>query len=203
MAEKKATIGAGVSAEEARRNPSIPELLATLGSKSTVRFKAAKELGLIAKENPDALFPHFDALAALLDNPSSVLLWNGLIILAQLSRVDSERRFDAIFDRYFSHLWDGKLVTAANVVGGAGVIARARPDLAGRIITEILNVDQISLPTDECHEVIRGEALLAFGDCIDVVKGDSRVMGFARRCLLSTRPSTRKKAEDLLRKLGI
>ena len=204
MADKKARRDAGSSAEEAHRNPSlIPELLATLGSKSTARFKAAKELSLIAKDAPDLLYPHFDTFAALLDSPSSVLLWNGLIILGQLSTVDSERRFDTIFDRYFSHLWDGKLVTAANVVSGSGAIARARPEMADRVITEILNIDQISLPTDECHEVIRGEALLAFGDCIEVAKGDARVTEFTRRCLESTRPATRKKAEDLLNRLGI
>lgn len=135
----------------------------------------------------------------LLDGSSSVLLWNSIIILAHLTRVDEQKQFDDISEKYYAHLWDGKLVTAANIIGSSSVIARARPDLAGRIVTELLKVDQIPLPTAECREVARGHTLLALSDCVNLAGSErKRIIEFAHRCLESTRATTRNKAKNLL-----
>lgn len=191
-------------AENARRDPAlIPQLVSALGSKGTDRFAAAKDLGLIAREAPDLVYPYWNAFTALLESPSSVSLWNGLIILSYLVEVDSERRFDGVIDRYITHLWDGKLVNAANVILGSGRILKARPDFYDRIITVLVKVDRIPLPTDECHEVIRGHVLRVIGDCSNLVNGDERVAYFVRHCTKSSRPSTRRKAEELVQRLGI
>jgi hypothetical protein len=190
--------------EKAQRDPArIPRLISALGANGAGRFAVAKELGLIAKEAPNLVYPYWNTFAALLESTSSVLLWNGLIILSSLVEVDSERRFDSVVERYLSHLRDRKLVNAANVIVGCGRILTARPDLYDRIITELVNVDRIPLPTDECHEVIRGHVLAVIGDCRDLVNGDERVAYFVRRCSQSSRPSTRKKAEELIQRLGI
>lgn len=191
-------------AEKARRDPAlVPYLLDALNSKGPARFKAAKDLSLIATADPEILYPHFDDLAVLLKSHSSVLLWNGLIILGRLAAVDPERKFDGVIDEYFSHVSDGKLVTAANVIIGSGVILKARLDLYDRIITEIIKVDGIPLPTTECREVIRGRVLEVIKDCRDAVAGDERVTSFIRRCAGSSRPSTRRKAEELMLELAI
>jgi hypothetical protein len=176
-------------------------LLSTLNIKGVGRFKAAKELSIIAKEHPDTLYGHFNALAELLDSSSSVLLWNGLLILGSLARVDNQHRLDKIIDKYLSHLWDKKLVTAANVVIGAGQIMRFRPDLLEQILPNVLKVDDIPLPTVECHQVIRSHVLSAFANCFESIKDNRRVFEFTQRCAESNRPATRKKAEELLRSL--
>ncbi|MEL7562065.1 hypothetical protein [Dehalogenimonas sp. 4OHTPN] len=191
-------------AEKARRDPAIiPSLLDALNGAGPARFKAAKDLSLISAAEPGLLYPHFDDFTALLNSASSVLLWNGLIIVGRLAAADPWRRFDVVIDEYFSHLWDGKLVTSANVIARSGAIAAVRPDLYDRIIFEILRVDSVPLPTKECREVIRGRALEALQDCRDAVAGDERVAYFIRRCAESPRPSTRRKAEDLIQKLGV
>ena len=187
--------------EKARRDATvIPALLDTLSSRSTARFQAAKELSFIAETDPEMLYPHFSVFTNLLDGSSSVLLWNSIVILAHLTRVDEQKQFDDFFERYYSHLWDGKLVTAANITGSSSIIARARPDLAERIVTELLKVDQIPLPTAECREVARGHTLVAFADWVNLVGSErKRIMEFAHRCLESTRVATRSKAENLLK----
>ena len=180
-------------------DPSVIEsLIMMLGDKSTARFGAAKKLQLVSRVNPSLLYPHFEVFAKLLDNTSIVLLWNGIIILSYLVSVDSERRFDSVFDSFYKHLWDGKLVTAANILGNSGLIARCRPDLASRITTELLKVDDIPLPTAECREVARGHVLASFAQYIDMLKAYQPVYDFLIRCTTSHRLSVKKQANELI-----
>ena len=183
-------------------NPNfIQSLIATLGDKSTTRFKAAKKLQLISQANPTLLYPHFEDFAKLLDTSSGVLLWNGIIILSYLVKVDANKRFDAIFDRYYGHLWDGKLITAANILVSSGRIAQSRPDLASRITTELLKVDDIPLPTAECREVARGHVLASIAEYPEILKNSQQVHDFVIRCTVSHRPAVKKRAEALLIKI--
>jgi hypothetical protein len=179
----------------------IPSILETLNEKGNARLKAAKDLQLICRVNPSLLYPYFQVFTSLLDSSSSVLLWNAIIILSRLVQVDTERRFDHIFDRYFAHLWDGKLVTAANILENSGRIARNRPDMAERITQELLDVDRIPLPTPECREVARGKVLTAFAEYIDILKNNPGANDFIVRCTNSRRPSVKKRSEALVRKI--
>jgi hypothetical protein len=180
----------------------IEFLIASLNEKGTIRFKAAKELQLISTANPTLLYPYFQVFVKLLDSSSSVLLWNGIIILSNLATVDTERRFDGIFDRYFAHLWDGKLVTAANILGSSGRIARRRPDMAELITQELLNADRIPLPTPECREVARGKVLAAFTDYFEILKRNRAADDFIARCTQSHRASVKKQAKALQQKMN-
>ena len=185
--------------QHVRSNPAhIQSLVETLGGKSADRFKAAKQLQLISQAEPSLLYPHFDVFAKLLDGNSSVLLWNSSIILSHLVAVDTRRRFDSLFNVYYGHLWDGKLVTAANILASSGRIARCRPDMAERITAELLKVDIIPLPTAECREVARGHVLTAFAEYPDVTTNNRPARDFVVRCTASHRPSVRKRAEMLL-----
>jgi len=180
----------------------LSSLFRLLQEKSTARFKAAKQLQLISIDKPEALYSHFSIFAGLLHNTSSVLLWNGIIIIAHLARVDSKRRFDTIFHEYYAHLWDGKLITAANILGNSGHIIKYRPDLTERIVPELLSADVIPLPTPTCREVARGSVLISLIECFPQVKDDQRVFDFVKRCTQSFRPPVKKKAEMLLSLMG-
>jgi len=179
----------------------IQSLIMALDEKSTARFGAAKKLQLISQVKPSLLYPYFEVFTKLLDNTSSVLLWNGIIILSYLVSVDTEKRFDSIFDNYYRHLWDGKLVTAANILGNSGHMARCRPDLADRITAELLKVDDIPLPTTECREVARGHTLHSLAEYLDIVKTNQAVRDFIVRCIRSHRPVVRQRAEELLNRI--
>jgi hypothetical protein len=148
------------------------------------------------------LYPHFDFFGNLLDSQHRVIKWNAIFILANLAAVDSENRLDAFFDRYYRHLWDGDLITAANIVGASGKIAAARADLRDRITSELLKVDVIPLPTAECREIARGKALSAFAVYWPNPGENKSVNAFIQRCVHSPRPATRKRAEGLIKHLS-
>lgn len=141
-------------------------------------------------------------MTRLLDSDSNVLLWNGTIILLYLASVDSARLFDKVFAKYYHPLWDGKLVTAANILVSSGRITRCRPDLAGHVTAELLKVDEIPLPTPECREVARGYVLSSFAEYLDMLKNDPRVKDFIIHCTFSHRPTVKKRAEMLLNKIN-
>ncbi len=179
----------------------IQSLIVTLSDKRTARFRAAKKLQLISQANPSLLYPHFEVFAKLLDSASSVLLWNGIIILSYLVKVDTEKCFDHVFNRYYDHLWDGKLITAANILGSSGRIARCRPDLASSITSELLKVDVIPLPTVECREVARSCVLVSFAEYLDMLQTNQPVRDFIVRCTASHRPAVKKLADELIPQL--
>jgi hypothetical protein len=124
----------------------IPLLLTGVNSsKATVRYGCAKVLMDLSEEHPEKLYPHFDSFIDLLDSKYRILTWNALAIIANLTRVDADKRFDAIFGKYFSFLNSDYMVTVANVVGYSGTIALAKPYLIPMITDELLNVEDVSL----------------------------------------------------------
>jgi hypothetical protein len=56
-----------------------------------------------------------------------------------------------ILDRYFAPISGPVMVTAANIIGGAVKIARAKPALTERIVSEILKVEKVEAFLD-AHE---------------------------------------------------
>jgi len=179
----------------------IHTLISGLAAKDSSKLRRAKALNLLSARHPTLLYPHFDFFVSLLDNRHSILKWNAIIILSNLVAIDTKHEFDAVFDKYYHHLWDGDLITASNIIGASGKITSIRPDLRDRITAEILKVEAIPLPTSECREIARGKALLAFEECFDNLEDNKLIKEFLQGCLQSLRPATRKKAEKLAKKL--
>jgi hypothetical protein len=178
----------------------IPAIIGGLAAKDSSKLRCAKALNMLSASHPTLLYPHFDFFVSLLDSRHNILKWNAIIILSNLTKIDTKHRFDAVFDKYYRHLWDGDLVTAANIIGSSGKIASFRPDLRDRITAEILKVELVPLPTSECREIARGKALLAFKEYLVNPEDNMLVKEFIQRCLKSTRPATQSKAERLLKK---
>jgi hypothetical protein len=200
MAKKPASIdpAAGMAARAVDDPEYIDELIEGLSAPGSSKLRCAKALNLLSASHPALLYPHFEFFGRLLDSDHKILKWNAIMILGNLTGVDADRRFDAIFDKYYRHLWDGDLITAANVIGASGTIARARPDLSGRVTTEILKIDVIPLPTEECRQIVRGKAVTTLSEYIPAVRQNASVNDFVLKCLDSRRPATRKKAEAWL-----
>ena len=81
----------------------LPFLLSGVySSKATFRYGCAKVLMDLSEENPEKLYLYFDQFISLLDSKYRILIWNALAIIANLTRVDTEKKFDAIFGKYYS-----------------------------------------------------------------------------------------------------
>ncbi|HJW98429.1 MAG TPA: hypothetical protein VJ529_04800, partial [Candidatus Bathyarchaeia archaeon] len=132
----------------------LPEILeGTSSSKPAVRYGCAKVLIDLSEECPEKLYSYMDSFIDLLGSKHRILTWNALAIIANLARVDVDKKFDAIFDKHYGFLNDAYMVTVANVVGNSSNIALAKPYLINRITNELLKVENLSVTphlTEEC-----------------------------------------------------
>ncbi len=171
--------------------------------KAAIRYGCAKVLMDLSKEYPEKLYPHMDFFVKMLDSRYRILTWNAMAIIANLTKVDVEKKFDAVFERYYDFLNDKYMVTIANVVGCSGRIALAKPYLVDRITNELLKVENVSLSphlTKECKRVITEQAIRFFDLFFDKIDRKQKVISFVERHLSSPRKTLRAQAEDFLKK---
>ena len=184
----------------------LPFLLTGVNSgKAAVRYGCAKVLMDLSEENPEKLYPHFDVFVDLLDSKYRILTWNALAIIANLTRVDEDKKFDAVFGKYYSFLDDDYMVTVANVVGNSSKIALAKPYLIPKITDELLKVEDLSTTphlTDECTRVIAQATIKALDVFFYKIERKERVVSFVKAHLDSSRKSLRTAAEIFLEKWG-
>jgi len=188
----------------------VAAAVATMAAPSgTARFAAGKALVASARQDPARVYPHFAAFVPLLAGASKVVRWNALQILAALAPADTAHQLDAHLDTYLSFITGGNLVSAANAIQGAGLIAQARPDLAARIIPAILAVESATYDTAECRNVAIGHALDIFAalDAAAVARDPSEfstrvlvradVVAFILRQQANTRPAVARQARQM------
>lgn len=160
-----------------------------------VKNASAKCLRQVSRTNPKKLYPEFDFFIKLVDGEDTILKWNAIEVLGNLTEVDSESRFNTkVFNKYISLLSDVSMVTTANTIKALGKVALNKPRLRKKITEELIKVD--TLPhSAECRNILAGKALLAFENYINEVKDKKEIKHFAEKHLKNRRNSTRKKAE--------
>jgi hypothetical protein len=184
----------------------LPTLMTGVSSpKANVRYSCASTLVNLTEKHPEKLYGHMDFFVSLLDSKHRILLWNGMAAIANLCSVDVDKKFDAIFDKYYGFLDNEYMVTVANTVGNSARIARAKPYLAPKITTALLRVSEISTTphlTEECTRVIAEKAVESFDQFFDLLapKEKTKVLAFVKKHIDSSRVSLRKNAQTFLQK---
>ena len=184
----------------------LPEVLSGVSSpKAVVRYGCGSVLVELSAKYPKKLYMHMDRFVALLDSKYRILIWNALAVLANLCTVDEEKKFDAVFDKYFGFLNDEYLVTVANVVGNSGKIASAKQYLIPKITNELLKVENISTTphiADECKLVIAEHAVKSFGMFFDKMGPEekAKVLSFVKRHQDSPRKKLKTEADAFLKR---
>ena len=184
----------------------IPELLGGISStKPAVRYGCGKILMDLSEEQPEKLYPYMDFFITLLDSKYRILTWNAIIIIANLTKIDKENKFDSIFGKYYSFLDNEYMVTVANIVGSSGKIALAKPYLTQRITDKLLTVENISTTphlSEECKRVITEHAIKSFDMFFPQIEYKDRVISFVKKHLNSSRKTLRTESENFLKKWG-
>jgi hypothetical protein len=126
---------------------------------TTVRYKCAKTLSLLSEKKPAILYPYFDFFEKLLGSDNNIIKWNAIDIIANLTEIDTERKFEKLFDRFYGLLDQGSLITAGHIVYNSGKIAIVKHNLRERITVSLLSVECVPLPTEECRSILAGKAV--------------------------------------------
>jgi len=182
----------------------VPLLLeGTSSAKATIRYSCGSVLMNLSEKHPYKLYPYIDKFVGLLNSEYRILTWNALAIIANLTRVDADNKFDAIFDKYYGFLFNEYMVTVANAVGNSAKIASNKPYLADKIAGELLKVQNLQTTphlTKECKLVIAEQAIKTFNTLINYTqnKQSQSLIDFAKKHQESPRASLKKEANNFL-----
>lgn len=178
---------------------SLPELLESLKSKDDIERSGSFEVLLsLSEEDPAALYPHWDFLAEMLDSDNAYHKLIAVRLIANLTRVDTEGRFEEIFDKYYGLLNDSVII-AGHITANSGKIARAKPALQAEITGRLLDIDKT---TQKHKDLVKAGAIASFGEYFAEAKDKEKIMAFVRQQLNGESPKTRKIAREFLKKWG-
>lgn len=169
-----------------------------LSDKDEVRYPSFKALLIISEENPEILYPKWDFFASLINGNNSYKKLIGIRIIANLTKVDTENKFDIIFNQYYSILDEDKTMTAGHLAGNSGKIAKAKPKLQSKITEKLLNIDNTHKGKQK--ELIKAYAIEAFNEYYKEALDKEKIIEFVKKQLESKSPKNRKKAEEFLSK---
>jgi hypothetical protein len=169
-----------------------------------IKYGMQSKILKLAETNPQVLYQDFDYFEKLLNASNSIMIWTGLLVLGYLSKVDVDKKIDAILPKIIAKLNTGKMITAGNATKALTEICRNRPDLTDRIVKEIVQIDKYKYDTEECSHIAIGHALANLKLIYDSLSEDSKKLAikFAKRSLNNPRCATAKKASYLLKKVG-
>jgi hypothetical protein len=183
--------------------PSVAELLHDLEVPSArTRFSAAKALRTLSEADPGSVYPYLDAVATLLASENSFLRWDATRTVANLAAVDREGKVEALLAKILAPIPGPQMIGAATSIAAAANIALAKPYLAQRIATAILQVQSANYQTEECRHIAIGHAIESLGYFMHLLPNRAPVVAFVRAQLDNPRSATRHKAEKFLRRWG-
>jgi len=200
VSKKKASKKPAVRMLSQMRVPAAVERMSA--PSGAARFAAGKALAVTAGKDPARVYPHLDAITALLESDSKVVRWNAMQIIAALAPVDAAHKLDAHLETYLAFIRCGNLISAANAIQGAGKIAQCRPDLLGRIVPALLEVEDAAYETSECRNVAIGQTLDALRSLGPNVCRRPEVADFVHRQRSNARAAVARCAERMVAELA-
>jgi hypothetical protein len=122
-------------------------------------------------------------------------------LLANLVNIDTENRFEEIFDLFYGLLDDRSMVVAYYVAQTSAKIIRAKPEMESRIIGRLLAIDETHHPAGR-KELIKAGIIEAFDELFDDTGIRPEILNFVREQLGSESRKTAKLAKAFLEKWG-
>ena len=179
----------------------LPGVFAGLDAKpARTKYGCLKLLRLLSESKPQLLYPELDRLVRMLDSENQIFKWGAILMLGNLATVDSKRKLDGILEKYLQPISGPVMITAANVIHGAGKIAQAKPRLADQIAQALLRVEAANYQTTECRNVALGHAIESLESFFGQVRQPQPVVDFVRRQLDNPRNAVKKKAARFLKR---
>ena len=179
----------------------LQELLdGLLSKKDTIRYGSFKALNVLSEKHPERLYGSWDFFADLLGSDYTHRKYITIYIIANLTRVDSEEKFEKLFNTYYELLGDKSVIPPAHVAINSGKIALAKPKLQPEITNKLLEIES----TVQRHkDVVKASAIEEFDTYFEESKDQARIMEFVKAQLDCGSPKTRKKARAFLKKWSI
>jgi hypothetical protein len=175
----------------------LGELIENLKSKKdTIRENSFNTLLFMSENHPEVLYPRWDYFAGMIDSDNAFWKHMAVRLIANITKVDIQDKFDIILNKYFDLLNDSVIV-AGHVTANSGKIAKAKPQLQTKITNKLLNIDRT---TQKHKDLIKAGAIKSFDEYFEESQDKKRIMNFVKKQLNSESPKTRKTAKAFLEK---
>lgn len=199
MSDKEPDI-APIAEKTLADNTLLSEILGGLKSKDeTLRYNCSKVLTYISERNGDRLYPEWDYFVELLGDANSYRKMSAIHLIARLTKVDTENRFEKIVDTYYNLLDDKSMIVAIYTAAASGDIIRAKPGLESKITEKLLDIDGTHHPKER-KSLIKAGAIESFDKYFPEAADKQRIIAFVREQLDCDSPKTRKLARSFLKK---
>ncbi len=165
-----------------------------------IKYGCNNTLLIISEKTPELVYPHFHIFKDCLSSEKKIIKWTAILIIANLTRCDNKNKFDEIFNSYFSEITGPVMITAANIIKGAAVIATAKPYLTEKIIRELFKIREARYQTDECLNIVIGHTISSFDKFYKQITCKGEVLEFVRGFINNSRTPTRNKAQKFIDK---
>ena len=119
----------------------MQEIIAKLTAKDDKLACAIADKIIAESQDTDTWYEYFDAFAALLSHPKSLVRNRVLHILAANAQWDEENRFDAILPEFLVHVTDEKPITARQCIKALAQVGQAKPRYVPQILACFHNAD--------------------------------------------------------------
>ncbi|MFW9937587.1 MAG: hypothetical protein ACFFD5_08050 [Candidatus Thorarchaeota archaeon] len=165
----------------------------------TIRYNSHKVLLIVSEVNPDVLYPKWDFFVKLLESRNNFHKVIGIQIIANLTKIDIKQKFEDIFDIYCDLLDAKSVMTAANLAGNLGKIAKAKPNLRNKITNKLLEIEKTHHEPGR-KELIKASIIESFNEYFEIENNKELIMKFVKKQLNSSSPKTRNTAEKFLKR---
>jgi len=167
-----------------------------------IKYGFAKELLKISSENPEQLYEYFDYWAKLMTSDNNILKWTAIDLIGYLAAVDKDNRIDSLIPDLLKHLHGGVLITSNHSIFALGLIYQNKPNFREKILEELISISKDNFETDECKNIATGKVLETIKPFVADIKNNKSVITFVENATKSDRNATRKRAEQLLKKIS-
>jgi hypothetical protein len=198
------------TAKEAIESPECISLLleGLNSSKGSIRLGCEKIVRIISEQQPELIYPHFNAIAKLLDSENNILKWGAIITISNLASVDTKSEFKKIFKKYFALITDKNMITASNIIKNSWKIASAKPEYTENIAKEILKVENVKYEnkgnvSPECNNIVCGHAIDSLDNFYQKIRNKKPIVDFVKKQIDNKRKPVAKKAHIFLNKYHI
>lgn len=176
------------------------ELIQNLKTKQeTIRFNSSKVLNLISETNPEVLYPEWDDFFELLEGDNTYWKCSAIPLIANLARVDDQKKFERIFEKYFDLMNDKSFIPAAYLARSAATIVKAKPKLKAAVTEKLLDIDQ-TRHNPQRRDLVKSDIIEAFDEYFEGAENRDKIIEFVKQQLSCDSPKTRKTASKFLKK---
>ena len=177
--------------------PQLIEIILTCQNSS--KFSAEKTLRKISEVHPEAVYDYFDSVIKMIDNDNHFIKWGGILILSNMFNVDTEHKFESVYEHYFDLINTGSMITACNVIKNAWRYVLQHNECESDLTQRLLNTanqqyfakNELSL---ECKNIVMGNVIECFEHYFGISTQKEAMLNFARTQINNSRKSVAKRA---------